>query len=679
MYNILEVTFDPLTLCSTIAPLFQSLSTDTSYAPYLPLLQHALLSRLLSQLSQVYSSIKIDNLLELVAPLRASTTEGTSVFDEEQIEAYVMGCARRGELNIRVDHAAGSITFVDGTFSVVEDPSSSTMASASPIQPSTSETVRTRLSELATCLHNSITTLFPPTPLPEEEQQAKFASLVAAAHSERKALQLRRSIVARRRELAIELAARKDKEQASRRAELSRKEKEEEERRRAEEARKREVERAKREIEAIRNEEARKLAQSLKEKGTLKVDVNVSVCPLRDEYNADHSLHIQEMENLSTDNLMRLQVEQLEKEKKEINEKMRIVAKRLDHLERAYRKEERPLLAKDYEQQQANDKAAHEAAQKARIETARLQHQHDLETKKRLLRVMDDYKAYRETVIGKRSEEFTRRQQLAQKKIEEEKAKRRAAILKEREEERLRLEEEERIRREREEEERRLEEGTCCFRPMKCAKLTILSSQNVSPRRSVSAQSRKLPPPRPRPRSAKKRRRLQLSASNASSSARRPWRPPACASSARTRRRSVASSVPPSASASVWEAGHPQQQLLPPARTSGGAPARPPLRVRLRLCRPPPPRALRPSSGPALLPQVEAGVLVWLPRRLRVLVLPPLVRSPVLSLPRPRQRPQRRLKRRKTASRLSRPRGSGGRGAVAGPKMLVSCMPSILV
>ncbi|EKM51355.1 uncharacterized protein PHACADRAFT_263445 [Phanerochaete carnosa HHB-10118-sp] len=440
LYNILEVTFDPLTLCSTIAPLFQSLQSDASYSQYLPLLQHALLSRLLLQLSQVYSSIKVDNLLELIAPLRASSTEGSSVFDEEQIEAYVMGCARRGELNIRVDHSAGSITFVDTTFSAVEDPSSSTTANAAAIQPSTSEVVKTRLNSLATCLHNSLATLFPPEPLSEERQQAEFAALMAAAQAERKALQVRRAIVARRRELGIELAARKEKEETSRRAELSRKEKEEQERRRVAEARQKEVERARKEIEAIRTEEARKLAQSLKEKGTLKVDVT-------------------EMENLSTDNLMRLQVEQLEKEKRGLNEKMRIASKRIDHVERAYRKEERPLLAMDYEVQQANDKAAHEAAQKARVETARLTHQKDLETKKRLLQVMDDWRAYREVVAGKRGEEFTKHQQLAQKKIEEEKAKRRAAILKEREEERLHHEEEERLRREQEEEERQREEA----------------------------------------------------------------------------------------------------------------------------------------------------------------------------------------------------------------------------
>lgn len=274
LYNVLEVTFDPLTLCSSIAPIFSVLASGDGYAPYLPLLQHALLSRLLSQLSQVYSSIKIANLLELVAPLLDKDAEGPSVFDEGKIEAYVMGCARRGELNIRINHAEGSITFVDGAFAVIDDPSTS---AAGAIQPSSSDVVRTRLSSLAECLHNSLLTLYPPAVLTEEEQQAKFTALVNAAKVERKALQLRRSIVARRRELLSELSARKEKEEASRRAELNRRERDEEQRRALEEVKRREVERARKEIETIRTEEARKLAQSLKEKGSLKVDISVRV------------------------------------------------------------------------------------------------------------------------------------------------------------------------------------------------------------------------------------------------------------------------------------------------------------------------------------------------------------------------------------------------------------------
>ncbi|KAI0704450.1 hypothetical protein C8T65DRAFT_654078 [Cerioporus squamosus] len=424
LYNVLEVTFDPLTLCSSVSPLLKSLASDTSYASYVPLLQRALLSRLLSQLSQVYNTVKISNLLELAAPLRDVLNRGAAgSYDDEQIEAYVMGCARRGELNVRVDHAAGSITFADSPFAAVEDPSSSTtMANIGAVQPSTSEFVRTRLSNLASTLHNSLTALYPPTQPSQEEQQAKFTALVAAAQAERKALQIRRALVARRRELLSELSVRKEKEEASRRAEIMRRQQEEEARKAAQELRNKELERARREIENIRVEEAKKLAQSLKEKGTLKVDIN-------------------DMESLSTDNLMRLQVEQLEKEKKELTS-------RLDHIERAYRKEERPLLAKDYEIQQANDRAAFEEAQKARIEAHRQAHLRDIETKKRLT----------EAVIARRGEEFAKKKELAQKKMEEEKAQRRAAVLKAREEERLRQEEEERIRREQEEEEARLEE-----------------------------------------------------------------------------------------------------------------------------------------------------------------------------------------------------------------------------
>ncbi|KAI0357130.1 hypothetical protein OH77DRAFT_134976 [Trametes cingulata] len=439
LYNVLEVTFDPLTLCSSVAPLLQSLASDSSYASYVPLLQHALLSRLLSQLSQVYSSITISNLLELVTPLREVAVEGTGSYDNEQIEAYVMGCARRGELNVRVDHAAGSITFNDSPFASVEDPSSSTsMANVSAVQPSTSDFVRTRLGNIALSLHNSLTTLYPPPVPTEEEQQARFAALAAAAKAERKALQIRRALVARRRELLSELSVRKEKEEASRRAEIMRRQQEEEARRAAQELRNKEVERARREIENIRVEEAKKLAQSLKEKGTLKVD-------------------IKDMESLSTDNLMRLQVEQLEKEKKELNERMRVLAKRLDHIERAYRKEERPLLAKDYEQQQANDRAVFEETQKARMDAHRAAFQHDIETKHRLTRMLDDYNKLKQSIQSRRGEEFARRKELAQKKMEEEKAKRRAAVLKAREEERLRREEEERIKREKEEEEARLE------------------------------------------------------------------------------------------------------------------------------------------------------------------------------------------------------------------------------
>lgn len=172
---------------------------------------------------------------------------------------------------------------------------------------------------------------------------------------------------------------------------------------------------------------------------------------------------MQDVENLNTDNLMRLQVEQLEKEKKERESRLRVIAKRIDHTERAYRQEERPLLAKDYELQQASDRATFEQIQKGRVDAARLAHKRDLETKKRLSRILPEFEARKTIILEKRSAEYERKQAVAKAKIEEEKAKRRAVVLEAREEERKRQEAAERAHREAEELKRKKKEGTLCL------------------------------------------------------------------------------------------------------------------------------------------------------------------------------------------------------------------------
>jgi translation initiation factor 3 subunit A len=467
LYTILEVTFDPLMLCTNVAPLFGALSKDTSYAPYLPLLQRALLSRLISQLAQVYSSITIENLLALLQPLRDALADGggdSTIYKPEQIEAYIMRVTRAGELNVRIDHASGTLQFVDDPFAGSDDQQTSPSSHGIVVQPSAASLVRTRLGGIAAAL-NHVLAILDPLPVPSaEEQRARVTTLITAADAERKALQLRRAIVARRRELLSELAARKEKEEQSRRSEESRQVRHDEARRALEDARRREIERARAEIQQRRNEEARQLAQSLRERGNLKVDIDVSSFTFLEFACRNVSYPLtQDVENLNTDNLMRLQVEQLEKEKKERESRLRVIAKRIDHTERAYRQEERPLLAKDYELQQASDRATFEQIQKGRIDAARLGHKRDLETKKRLSRILPEFEARKAKILEKRSAEYARKQATAQAKIEEEKAKRRDAVLKAREEERLRQEAAESACREAEELERKKREGTLYF------------------------------------------------------------------------------------------------------------------------------------------------------------------------------------------------------------------------
>ncbi|KAF5350149.1 hypothetical protein D9756_009177 [Leucocoprinus leucothites] len=393
LYQILEVTFDPLSLCSSIAPLLQTLSTDSAYSPYLPLLQRALLSRLLNQLSQVYSTVKLTTLLELVQPLKFKATEAEeekSVFNAEEIEAYIMGCARRGELNIKVDHKDGSVTFIDDAFAVSGEEYQPPIASSSrtqlretTIQPSLAETVHTRLSKIATSLHNTIVLLDGAGPSTAPSQEDQLKSLLAQVEAERKALQ----------------------------------------------------------IESVRIDEAKKYAQTLVDKGILKAN------------------EVDKLDNYDTENLIGMQVAQLEKEKTQMNERLRIIAKRIDHLERAYRKTERPLLSQDYLEQQTLDKQTHESVQRERIETSKLTHAQDLETKSRLKRMVGDYESWMSVVEEKKGEAFKKKQEAARRKIESEKAKRREAVLKAWEEERERKEKEEEERRKIEEEEREQEEA----------------------------------------------------------------------------------------------------------------------------------------------------------------------------------------------------------------------------
>lgn len=203
------------------------------------------------------------------------------MFNAEEIEAYIMGCARRGELNIRVDHKDGSITFIDDAFAVSGDESQFPIASSSggqsretTIQPSLAENVHTRLSGIARSLHDVVLLLDGPKPSQEE----KLKTLFVQVEAERKALQTKRALVARRRELLSELTVRKEKEESSRRAEIKAREKEEQNKRQREEARKREIELAQKQIAAVRKDEAKKFAQTLVVKGILKAnDIQVSI------------------------------------------------------------------------------------------------------------------------------------------------------------------------------------------------------------------------------------------------------------------------------------------------------------------------------------------------------------------------------------------------------------------
>lgn len=379
----------------------------------------------------MYDAVSVDHVLNLVAPFEIG---------KEALEKFVMAACKRSELAVRVDHVGNSIVFLDEPFASTSGTSSTAGPSASSLtdvvavghlQPPTADLVRTQLTRLASLLQSTVQFIDPSIAVAAKEaQKALFVQAVAEGEAAQRASSARRAIVARRKELTEELNARRATEEAVAKAERQRIAAETAKKREEEDFKKRAREKIQQEIDQVRIDEARKLAESLKLKGGLKVDAD-------------------KIDNMDTDGLVQLQVEQLEKEKRELAERLRIVSKRVDHVERAFRKEERPLVLADYERQQADDLLAHQVHVKETRDEAKEKHESDVALKNRLARMLPDYQKIKQDIQERQADSFERTRKEAEVKIAEAKAKLRKEVYAQRAE-RERLEAEE-IKREEEE------------------------------------------------------------------------------------------------------------------------------------------------------------------------------------------------------------------------------------
>jgi translation initiation factor 3 subunit A len=130
----------------------------------------------------------------------------------------------------------------------------------------------------------------------------------------------------------------------------------------------------------------------------------------------------------------------LEKERRELDQKARAIVKKIDHIERAFRKEEIPLLEADYQVQQDRDILAYENKKSALLSSSKLRFEKNLKMKQKMQNVMEDYASYKEILWKKRNELYAQYQLEASEKIEAEKAARREEVMKKAEEARLKAE-----------------------------------------------------------------------------------------------------------------------------------------------------------------------------------------------------------------------------------------------
>jgi translation initiation factor 3 subunit A len=443
LYNILETDFHPKSICAKVSPILSQIGADEEMKRYVLPLQQVILTRLFQQLSQVYTDVKLEDVLALAQfpdPFQVSAAT---------IEKFIMNGCKKGDLSIRIDHSTGILTFDSDVFSSAKamHPGSgagSAEADASSVQrlqSTPAEIVRSQLSRLSKALY--IAAQYVDPSFNEQRQKARLAALQraeAGAEKEHVDLLARRDLIQKKKETAanVQLARQREEEQKRRvrQQELQAAETE----RLAQETRDREERRLQAERKKLQREEAEKQLQELK-KGVKGVDISEL-----------------DIDNLDTGKIRMLKLQALEKEKNEIGDKVRIAGKRIDHLERAYRKEEIKHLGRDYELQREQDFKAWEDSKNETLATAKEKHKQDVALKHRLSRLVSPYEQFKRTITEQRQAEFDKRRRAADRELNDAKDKRRREVRDAKAAEKRRAEEEERAEREAEERARIEEE-----------------------------------------------------------------------------------------------------------------------------------------------------------------------------------------------------------------------------
>lgn len=335
--------------------------------------------------------------------------------------------------------------------------------------------MRGQLTNLAEALHSAIEKISEQSngvlslnPNYYDQKSRAMQEIVKNAALEHKKALERRVYIERNKERAEELAKEKERLDLKRRSEARRADIAAEQKRLVEESKKREEARAQREAETVKRASAIERMKELK-------TVMGSHSTVFDD------LNVEEFSQMDAQEIVKKQVEFLDKEQQIQEQKLKSVARKQDHLERAKRQEEIPLYVAKYKERKEEDLVAWQHLQEKKDADARAKHENDVQTKNRLLTVMGHLVRHKERTVSTRRAEFdaseseflahvlrVRDERIAEERLErermeqeriaaEERARREEAEREEREEQRRIQEEAERQQQEHERQQREQE------------------------------------------------------------------------------------------------------------------------------------------------------------------------------------------------------------------------------
>lgn len=318
LYRYLEIDFHPLAICERVQSVIQFIEKCEDCSDiknYVGALKNIAILRLLKGVSQVYQTIQYDRLSEL-CPFA----------DSIYLETMVVEAARRNDLQVRIDHRRNCLHFgtelcVSQTEEVIEGPH---------LQSMPSEQVRLQLVNTYSTLLRA-RSMIEPENLENRRERISvdiMCRYVVNREAEHDAILARHNLIEDRKKQLEILGVRMEQEERLRQEAKQRKLAEEENQRMQLERENRERQMKDRETTEIKNLAAK---QRIEATG------------------------------------MKEDIEQAKKEQKELFQKQRRLERKIDHLERAKRLEEIPLLEKEYEKLREIDKKIWEECENQRI------------------------------------------------------------------------------------------------------------------------------------------------------------------------------------------------------------------------------------------------------------------------------------------------------------------------
>uniref|UniRef100_A0A803KNW3 Eukaryotic translation initiation factor 3 subunit A n=1 Tax=Chenopodium quinoa TaxID=63459 RepID=A0A803KNW3_CHEQI len=428
LYHLLEHEFLPLDLSLKVQPLLNKISKlggklasassvpEVQLSKYVLALEKLATLRLLQQASQVYQTMTIDSLSQMVP-----------FFDFSVVEKISVDAVKHKFLTMKVDHINGAVSF--------------------SILDLESDTLRNHLTALAESLNKARSMIYPPLnkALKIGDTLPGLAEIVEKEH---KKLLARKTIIEQRKEEQERQLLEKEREEELKRMQQQKNNEEAEQKRLAIEIEKRKLQRIQKEIEEREMEEAKAL--------------------LNEKFSKNKKKPIIEGDKMTKQALLELALNEQLREKQEMEKKLQKLSKQMDYLERAKREEAAPLIEAAYQQRLVEEQLLHEREQQLEVELSRQRHDGDLQEKNRLARVMENKRIFQERVVNRRQSEFERLRQeraehynqIRQSRRQQRVAKRKMIFYLRSEEERLnKLREEEEARKNEEAERRRKEEA----------------------------------------------------------------------------------------------------------------------------------------------------------------------------------------------------------------------------